>query len=527
MSPRTLLPLLGLPLLASACSEYDLADEGAWYGDTGDYGGAAGGDWEADADTDADADADYDDGYGSEDEDSYLALAPATTDVFVFVANPARNTVTRINVPTLEVITTEVGVDPAVVITTEDYGTAVTFNAGSDDVSIIDAQSLEVQTVPVRENFNQMKMSPDGRWVAVFHDPRVDDVDSSGGGAQSFNEVSFVEVATGEHHPRVVGFNPRDIQFTEDGSLAVVVSDAYLAAVDLLTDEPVVERIPITDDLIDPPEAEEVLLVPDGSFAFIRQYGVTDLTVVDLAARLVDQVAVGDNPTDLDVTPDGTQAVAVARGSSELWVYDLADPYAQPLVIPTPEDYVFGSVIMSPDNSKGLLYSTASGEAVYAAWDRETDVIDVYGLVKPVDTVGVSPDGRVALVFHDKSNAEGADPEDDFYNRYALTLVELDDFFPNPLLLAGEPTAYANTDDGEWGFFIMDGEPYVVALDYDQLIDHEITLKSDPVYLGVLPEGHTAYASQEHDLGRISFFDPDTGVVQTITGFELNSGIEY
>ncbi len=400
--------LLPAALLA-ACSDYDLAqssddadyseedwaDEG---GGSGDGGGDDGG-------------GDYDDGYDSEDESDYLALAPATTATYVFVANPDRNTVTRIEVPSLEVITTEVGVDPAVVQTTADYSTAVTFNAGTDDVSIIDSTTLDVENVDVRDNFNQLKMSPDGRWVAVYHDPAVDDVDSSGGGAQSFNEVSLVDISTGEHFPRVVGFNPRDVQFSQDSSIAVVVSDAYLAVIDLLGEEPEVERIPITEELIDPPEAEEVLLVPDGTFAFIRQFGVTDLTVVDLAASLVDQIPVGDNPTDLDVTPDGTQAVAVARGSHELWVYDLDDPYGQPLVIPTPEEYVFGSVLMSPDNTQGLLYSTASGEPVYGTWNRSNDAIDVYGLVKPVRGVGVSPDGGVALVFHDKENAEGTDSD--------------------------------------------------------------------------------------------------------------------
>ena len=35
-----------------------------------------------------------------------------------------------------------------------------------------------------------------------------------------------------------------------------------------------------------------------------------------------------------------------------------------------------------------------------------------------------------------------------------------------------------------------------------------------------------AWVSQEHDLGRISFFDPDEGTLETITGFELNSEIE-
>ena len=47
----------------------------------------------------------FDDGLGSEEESDFLALRPATTNTYVFVANPDRNTVTRINVETLEVMT--------------------------------------------------------------------------------------------------------------------------------------------------------------------------------------------------------------------------------------------------------------------------------------------------------------------------------------------------------------------------------------------------------------------------------------
>ena len=35
-----------------------------------------------------------------------------------------------------------------------------------------------------------------------------------------------------------------------------------------------------------------------------------------------------------------------------------------------------------------------------------------------------------------------------------------------------------------------------------------------------------AWVSQDHPLGRISFFDPDDASLETLTGFELNSGIE-
>jgi DNA-binding beta-propeller fold protein YncE len=100
------------------------------------------------------ADSDADDGYASEVEDDFLSLQPASTNVYVFVANPNRNTVTRIDVDDLSVLTTDVGVDPAVVETTHDYTMAVTFNQGSDSVSIIDSATLEVTEVEVRDNFN-------------------------------------------------------------------------------------------------------------------------------------------------------------------------------------------------------------------------------------------------------------------------------------------------------------------------------------------------------------------------------------
>lgn len=521
---------MGLVGLLVGCSDYaiDRGYESAaeYYGDadTGTYMGPEDeGNWGGGSENDAD------DGYEPEVEDDFLSLQPASTNVYVFVANPNRNTVSRINVDDLSVLTAEVGVDPSVVETTEDYTMAVTFNSGSDSISIINSSTLEVTEIEVRDNFNQMKMSPDGNWVICYHDADADDA-SGAGGAQSFNEVSLVNLSTHEHTPMVVGFNPRDVQFSEDSSMAVVVSDAYLAVIDLLEITPSPNRIQISEDLIDPPLAEEVLLVPDGSYAFVRQFGATELVVVDILAELVDWVEVGANPTDIDVTPDGSQAVAVARGSNELWIYDLADPYAIPEVVEFPEDEVFGSVLMSPDGTKGLLYSTASGQARFASWDRTAldpiESVEVRSLVKPVSSMAVSPTGGTALVFHDKSNGEDVDSSSPFYGEHALTMIDLSDFFSNPLLLPAEPTGYANTEDGETGFFVMDGEPYLEVLHYDSLLYDEVELKSEPVHLGVLPETRTAYISQDHDLGRISFYDVDDANLETITGFELNAGIQ-
>lgn len=485
-----------------------------------DEGGDGGGAWDT-------GDAGFDGGDGEpEEEESFEALKPASTPAYVFVANALRGTVTRISTADLSVVTTEVGVEPLTVQTTPDLSLAVTLNAGTNDLSLIDADTLQVVNVAIRDNLNTLAISPDGRWALAYHDVDVESTGTESGGAQSFTEVSVVNLETHEHFARVVGFKPHDLQFTEDGSRALVVSDAYLGLMDLDLAEPEVTRISISDDAVDPPAAEEVLLAPDGSYALVRQFGSTTLLVVDLATELVENVPVGILPTDLDLTPDGLSAVAVARGSSELWVYDLADPTAEAKVVTLPGAYTFGSITMSPDGKRGLLYSTASGEGIYAVWDRETDDVVVYGLVKPVQSVTMSPDGGVALVFHPKENGVDTDKDGPFSNAWAMTMIALDEGFPNPLLLAGEPITFASSEDSAWGFLIMEGVESVVAIEFAQLLDHEVALKSPPEWAGVMPGGHMAYISQTHDLGRISFFDPDEMTVQTVTGFELNSQIE-
>jgi len=53
------------------------------------------------------------------------------------------------------------------------------------------------------------------------------------------------------------------------------------------------------------------------------------------------------------------------------------------------------------------------------------------------------------------------------------------------------------------------------------------------VWVGVMPDldptdgmEPPAWVSQQHPLGRISFYDADADVLETLTGFELNAAIE-
>ena len=92
---------LGLVPLLTSCSEAALSkalsSEDAEMADAGSA-----------AENYDDGDYGAEDGFEPEEEEELLALLPATTPEFVFVANPDRNTVTRISVPDLSVITTEV-----------------------------------------------------------------------------------------------------------------------------------------------------------------------------------------------------------------------------------------------------------------------------------------------------------------------------------------------------------------------------------------------------------------------------------
>ena len=503
-------------LLTLACADNQLyrSEDAADWGDSG-YGGAPAEIWDTGSSDDNDI--------GEEDEDSFFTLAPAPSPTFVFVANPARDTVTRIGVPDLDVITAPVGSQPELVATTPDYTKAIVFNKGSDDVSILDAASLSETRVDVRPHLDAMELSPDGSWAVLFNDQSAEDEDVDDS-AVSSKEASFVRLADGAHQQMALGFKPRAVHFTIDGTKAVFLGDIWLGVVDLTASDLEIELVQVAEDPLDPPSSEELLLAPAGDYALLRQRQASELVLVHLAELTIERILVGDGPTDLDLMPDGDHAVAVARSANQLWVYDLAAPADPPVVLDLPEGEVLGSVTFADQGDHALLYSTASGVSHYTSWDLTDDTFTVHPLPKPVAAVGIDPTGQTALILHSDEDSDDMNPAYD--GAFGLSLVELGTARANDYVLPGEPIGYAQSDDGAMGYLVMDGVPVLEVLDHGGLLLDELELKSDPVFLGTLPELGWAYISQEHELGRISFYDPDTDSLKTLTGFELNAGIE-
>ncbi|MFM2161756.1 MAG: hypothetical protein RLZZ383_1268 [Pseudomonadota bacterium] len=521
MTPRNLLWLA----LTGACSSAEYAT------DTGAY--APG---EDDVDSDyADGSADTGGAGGgapAETEDDRLALRPSETDRYVFVANPDEDSVTRIGVTTLSVRTVSVGRQPTAVLVTPDWQTAVVFNQGDATVTLLDAETLEAREISVRANLNHLVLSPDGRWALLWHDVAAESSnDPAPTGAASYNEISAIDLASGDHHPLVIGFSAKTLQFTPDGSLALATADASLATIDLSGDRPVPAFLPIADPL-SPPVAAEVEVSRDGAFAFLRQQNVDALTVVDLVSRDVYAVPVGAGPSDLDLTPDGQHVVVVSRDAAEVARFEAADPFAIPVVTPIAGGTPLGSILLH-DNGSAVLYTNATALDRYATWNLDEPEMFLQPLVKPATSMARTPDGDGLLVIHGRTdNPDGSTPTP-YRNKPALSLVRLDDQRTNTLSLVDDISGYATSSDGTRGYAILDGRAYLEILDFETLIYEELALRSPAVFVGTLPDLEPedgdqppAWVSQQHPLGRITFYDADDASSQTLTGFALNGAIE-
>ena len=223
----------------------------------------------------------------------------------------------------------------------------------------------------------------------------------------------------------------------------------------------------------------------------------------------------------------------LARGSQEVWVLDAHDPFDTPVVHSVPGGLGFGSLIFDPTGDTAVLFTNAALIDRYATWNRNSDEITVRALVKPVVGMAITPTGESMLAFHTEDDALDADPDGPFYGAWVLTMISLVDFRTNPLKLPAKFNGFANSTNGNFGYFIMEGVPFLEVMDYATLLNDEYPLKSTPVHVGVLPDLQPndgiepmTWVNQDHDLGRLSFFDSNEGSLETITGFELNAGVE-
>jgi hypothetical protein len=181
-----------------------------------------------------------------------------------------------------------------------------------------------------------------------------------------------------------------------------------------------------------------------------------------------------------------------------------------------------GSVSLSPDGSRAVLFSTAlgSGRVTLVGADLSQREVD---LIAPVRAVFVTADSRHAIALQD--------PPRGSIKKGAFSVLALDAVRAPKLVAADAPAEFvaldpesseraivtvSDVDAGLYGAYFV--RMPTLQVDFG-------ALSSRPLSTGTVPAARKGFVAQEHPEGRITFIDLGDGQSREITGFELSAKV--
>lgn len=486
-------------------------------------------------------------------EVEYEIGAPVSSLRYIYVAMPELDALAKIDGTTLAVSSLHVGEAPEVIATAPGTDTAVALDSVNGTATVIrptiDADlKVTMATLP---HLNQLVIDPTGSYAVSWFDLNkavsqaggLDFVDQIG----SFQDVTVIDLTPGDEHSvdLTVGFRPREVEFDAAGTRAYVVTEDGISVIDLAeaTDDgpSIVPPIPVTGDPFADPETIEVDIVSTGNYAVVREDGLAQIRVLSLDGANTGQswvLALPAEPSDVDLSPDGTRAYAVLRDAFALAIIDVPGDALAPEgveIVDLGQELV-GSLILSRDGTTGILFTNAFLEERLTVIDLDQAgyPLRTYPLQKSIRHVQLSPDGKKALVVHAKEpgNPGDATTFDEYIDMsYGYSVFDVAEGFAKLQITPVDPGAFAFPDSAPLAYLILDGGDAegavaeVQTIELDTGVVRSTQLGSPPSNVGVLPNAGNAFISQRHPLGRVSFIDIASGEVRTITGFDLNSRI--
>ncbi len=474
-----------------------------------------------------------------EPEERFLFQRPQPSRNYVFVANTQLDTVARIDGDSLESVSIEVGDEPTIVRAWKENNVAVVLNEGSDDVSVLHSASdrVDVVTMPIREGFNQLVIAPGGEHALAYLDYEEAEFGDDLG---RFQDVNLIRLVEGEEEVFniAVGFRVLEVEFDETGEQAFVITEDGISVIRMadIDGDTSAQPIPVSEDPQDVRAIDrEVEITRDGTLALVRSSVLEGVGLVDIRSRALQTVALPGVPTDLDIYPDSSRAVAVLKGARQVANLDLTqalDDIEEANLIDVPEGPL-GLAVVDFEANLALLYTVAEGTPAVTRLDLETGDQEVWDVRKGIRAVSLSPAGDRAILFHAQGTVpQSQDPSDVYIAQsWAYTLLDVRTGFTKLQTAPTEPGEFVFSEDDQWMFVVMN-EPgqdvrQVDRINLDSFRVDSFRLGSPPEHIGLLPSEtqQRIYVSQEHPVGRMTFLDIDTGQTRTVTGYELNSQI--
>jgi hypothetical protein len=498
-------------------------------------------------------------------ETSYRA--PVVTGKYVWSANPSSGRVAIIDAESYEIRAAEAGRQPTFVAAlSEQPPRALVINTGGDDASLLELQTsgeIKSSRLPLHQGADSWSVAPGGHFAIAWTDSskatRPDPTDG-------FQDITVIELPDGE--PAVatrltVGYRPTAFAFDAAGSHAFGITQDGISVVDLTPGGVRLSR------LVSLPSSSrtqpDVSVTPDGSRALARLEGSSSLYDIDLGSGQLREIDLGGKLTDLDLSEDGSRAVAVVQRTSEATTPDAGVPEAladagasdagatdagtsasqasstsQAVFIPIPAGLsdaaerqtlevpkeTFRSVALSSDGARAVLFTTARPTArvtlvgpAAGGTGLETRSLD---LIAAVRAVFLTADGASAIALQDPpagSQKKGAFSVLSLASVRAPKLVASDaPALAVALSSSNAERALVTVSDAKSSFGVFLVRTPNLQVDFN-------SLSSEPLASGTVPGAQKGFVAQQHPEGRITFIDLNDGREREITGFELSSKV--
>ncbi|MFN3198902.1 MAG: YncE family protein [Bradymonadia bacterium] len=467
---------------------------------------------------------------------------PSIADGRVWITSPSQDTTIYVDATTLEIGLVEVGRRPTQVEARPEGRGAVVLNEGSDELSIItlEDEEISVSHLALDGRYNRLSISPSGEHVICWFEvePELPEAPST------LQSVQVVALETGDVHQVAIGFKPSQVEFDRVNQQALVINEDGLSVFPLtpmdedgnpLSGPQVARNLPTAPSsvAIGP---REVYLTPDRRQALSLGAGESGISVLDIESGQLTWVELETVPTDLDLDPKGRWALVTLGELGQVARVPLDDLEA---VQVADAGGSFNAASIGPEGLFAVLFEAGASTPEIGVMSVGVDDLSEEGVVvtrrlrKRVAGVAVAPKGDVAFIRHvaEPPSMTGEPPTADeaLAQSHGWSLLKMSSLYSKLHTTPSLPLGPIFDEEGERVLVMLSDEAegvrrlQVAGLEAFDLVD--VPLGAAPEATGVIPEAGRAFVTLSDPVGRISFFDFETGRVSTVGGYVLNSRV--
>ena len=377
----------------------------------------------------------------------------------------------------------------------------------------------------VAPQVNAAVYSHDGQTAALYLDYNGEEIVVDG--FVNLNEVSFVNMASGNVNRVAVGFAPETILFSGDDSRAVVLSRSQVAVVNLAVGDDdcdawdVCVTYPLTLDADQAVVPNSVVLVADGNYALVSIVGQKDVYVLDLVNESIDLLELDAVPSAMAVDEPNDRTVFVYSSSARIDVVEHEFFEVSSFTVDEPATSVVATASGMLAYNDQSYHDVITFDAATGDWHEQRAENPVMELltgenfaVATMRPENVST-GSGTSAFYDENYGFG------IFRLAPVTGDNPEDAIALVLESAPVGVALSADDNAEYALLLLDGVDTLLKVRLDDATADEITLPAPPVGITASPDGRFVVTG-DTGVGMVSFVDPaDNGIV-TVAGFATN-----